>query len=145
MEGGWGGRYRGVFYTQSSCRYLQSTVAAAAFALEPADVAEIESVLVLSTGPGGSVYGLERGMAGPHASIMKYNLSQLNQAAHLEELCHRLGLLIKPPPKPADFKPVSSWLEVCVCAWCSVVHISIVRAVTWDCSDWRGGLVSGVL
>ena len=77
----------------SVCRYLQSTIAAASLTLTPVDVGDIEGVLCASRGPQGPVYGLERQWEGPHASIMKYNLNQVNQGAHLEELCHRYNIV----------------------------------------------------
>ena len=53
------------------------------------DLSAINNVLSKSEGVGGQVYGLERCMTGRHGSIMKYNLNQVNQASHLEELCER--------------------------------------------------------
>ncbi len=53
------------------------------------DFAELDSVLALAKGPRGPVYGLERVKGGSHASIMKYNLNQVNKGMHLEELCYR--------------------------------------------------------
>lgn len=70
-------------------RHLQSTVGALSLKLMPADLAEVDAVLALSGGPRGPVYGLEREKNGPHATIMKYNLNQVNQGPHLEELCYR--------------------------------------------------------
>jgi len=52
-------------------------------------VFEIEAILVKAKGPSGSIYELEREFKGPHGRVMKYNLNQINQGAHLEELCHR--------------------------------------------------------
>jgi hypothetical protein len=76
-------------YSPPSVRHLQSTVAGLAVELTPEDLVELECVLSLSSGPSGGVYDLERVKGGPHASIMKYNLNQVNKGKHLEELCHR--------------------------------------------------------
>ena len=64
-------------------------MAAASLRLTAADLADIESVLAGSVGPKGCVFELERRKEGPHGAIMKYNLNQINRAAHLEELCRR--------------------------------------------------------
>lgn len=72
------------------CRHVCSTVASSVLKLTAQDISEIESVLVKATGPSGSVYQLEREVNSPHGRIMKYNLNQINQGSHLEELCHRL-------------------------------------------------------
>lgn len=53
------------------------------------DLSAINDVVSKSRGVAGQVYGLERCMGGRHANIMKYNLNQINQASHLEELCER--------------------------------------------------------
>jgi len=52
------------------------------------DLGAIEQVLSRS-GVSGGVYELERRRSGSHGRIMKYNLNQVNQAAHLEEICER--------------------------------------------------------
>ncbi len=70
-------------------RHLPSTLSSTQLRLLPEDLAEIESVLSLSSGPRGPVYGLERKVSGVHGRIMKYTLNKLNMAEHLEELCHR--------------------------------------------------------
>ena len=57
--------------------------------LTSSDKASIDSVICRAHGPKGDVYGLERVKNGRHGNIMKYNLNQLNQGAHLEELCQR--------------------------------------------------------
>ena len=74
------------------CRHVRSTIASSALKLTAQDISEIESVLVKATGPSGSIYELEREVSGPHGRIMKYNLNQINQGSHLEELCHRLEI-----------------------------------------------------
>ena len=70
-------------------RHTQSTIAATAINLTEDDIAAIELVLAKARGPSGPVYGFERDREGVHGKIMKYNLNQVNQEAHLEELCHR--------------------------------------------------------
>ncbi len=70
-------------------RHLPSTLSSTQLRLLPEDLADIESVLSLSSGPRGPVYGLEREVSGVHGRIMKYTLNKLNMAEHLEELCHR--------------------------------------------------------
>ena len=57
--------------------------------LSSEDLSAINDVLSKSEGVAGEVYELERCMTGCHGSIMKYNLNQVNQASHLEELCER--------------------------------------------------------
>ena len=57
--------------------------------LTPEDLSAIDDVLSKSEGVAGQVYGLERCITGCHGKIMKYNLNQVNQAQHLEELCER--------------------------------------------------------
>ena len=71
-------------------RHLESTLSAVTLELSGADVTDIEAVLDCCEGPGGPVYGLEREREGPHGAIMHYNLNQINNGPHLEELCHRL-------------------------------------------------------
>ena len=61
--------------------------------LSSKDLSTINDVLSKSEGVAGEVYELERCMTGCHGSIMKYNLNQVNQASHLEELCERRLLL----------------------------------------------------
>jgi len=72
-----------------SYRHIQSTVASATLKLTVQDISEIEAILIKAKGPSGSIYELEREFKGPHGRVMKYNLNQINQGAHLEELCHR--------------------------------------------------------
>ena len=57
--------------------------------LSPDDLSAINEVLSKSEGVAGQVFGLEQCMTGRHGKIMKYNLNQVNQALHLEELCER--------------------------------------------------------
>ena len=57
--------------------------------LNSEDLSAIDSVLSISDGVPGQVYELERCITGRHGSIMKYNLNQVNEALHLEELCER--------------------------------------------------------
>lgn len=64
-------------------------MAACHLRLNSEDFGAINDVLSKSEGVAGQVYGLERCMTGRHGSIMKYNLNQVNQASHLEELCER--------------------------------------------------------
>ncbi len=68
---------------------MPSTLASTQLRLLPEDLADIESVLSLSSGLKGPVYGLEREVSGAHGRIMKYTLNKLNMAEHVEELCHR--------------------------------------------------------
>lgn len=70
-------------------RHLETTISSVGLSLTGADLASIEAVLAMATGPSGPVYGLERDREGAHGEIMKYNLNCLNQAKHLEELCTR--------------------------------------------------------
>ena len=72
-----------------SYRHIRSTVASATLKLTVQDISEIEAILVKAKGPSGSIYELEREFKGPHGRVMKYNLNQINQGAHLEELCNR--------------------------------------------------------
>lgn len=72
-------------------RHLQNVNAAIALQLTEQDLFDTEAVVAKARGPIGPVFGLERDFGGPHGKIMKYNLNQINQGAHLEELCHRLG------------------------------------------------------
>jgi len=57
--------------------------------LTPLDFFAIEQVISRSRGVSGQVFGLEQQKSGSHGRIMKYNLNQVNQAAHLEEVCER--------------------------------------------------------
>ena len=70
-------------------RYHQALLGACHLKLSPEDLSAINDVLSKSEGVTGQVYELERCMTGHHGSIMKYNLNQVNQALHLEELCER--------------------------------------------------------
>ena len=70
-------------------RYHQSLVGACHLKLSSEDLSAINGVLSRSKGVAGQVYELERCITGRHGSIMKYNLNQINQASHLEELCER--------------------------------------------------------
>lgn len=79
----------GIIYGAHDGRHLQSTIASTALELSEEDLEEIAAVLSKAKGPSGSVFGLERDVSGCHGRIMRYNLSQLNEGAHLEELCHR--------------------------------------------------------
>ena len=56
--------------------HLPSNLAIAKLRLTPRDRAEIERVLGERQGPCGDVFTLERDRAGPHGSIMKYNLNR---------------------------------------------------------------------
>ena len=78
-----------ILHLCDACRHIQSIAASTTLKLTVQDVAEIDTILVRAKGPSGSVYELEREFKGPHGRIMKYNLNQINQGAHLEELCHR--------------------------------------------------------
>ena len=71
------------------CRYLKETVASGFLTLNEQDLAEIGCVLAKARFPSGPVYGLERDPIGPHGRIMRYNLNQVNEGQHLEELCRR--------------------------------------------------------
>ncbi len=73
----------------SACSHLKSTVLSAMLKLTDEDLTDIQSVLERAKGPSGEVYGLERESEGVHSRIMRYNLSQVNQGAHLEELTRR--------------------------------------------------------
>lgn len=53
------------------------------------DLSSINEILSKSKGVAGQVYGLEQCMTGRHGSIMRYNLNQVNQSSHLDELCER--------------------------------------------------------
>ena len=68
---------------------MKEATAASHLKLTPAQLARIGEVLEDSAGPAGEVYALERLSTGKHAAIMRYNLNQLHQSSHLEELCHR--------------------------------------------------------
>ena len=70
-------------------RYHQSLVGACHLKLTSEDLSAINVVLLKSNGVPGHVYELEQSITGRHGSIMKYNLNQVNEAAHLEELCER--------------------------------------------------------
>jgi aryl-alcohol dehydrogenase-like predicted oxidoreductase len=56
-------------------RHLPKTLEVFTVALDDADRAQINAVLVQANGPSGQVYGLERDRAGRHGRIMKYNLN----------------------------------------------------------------------
>ena len=81
---------RSRFTLYFSCRHIEATITSARLSLSEADLASIEAVLSLASGPAGPVYGLERDRESSHGEIMKYNLSCINQSNHLEELCTRL-------------------------------------------------------
>ena len=70
-------------------RYHQSLLGACHLKLSPGDLSAINDVLSKSNGVAGQVYELERCITGCHGSIMKYDLNQVNEASHLEELCER--------------------------------------------------------
>lgn len=57
-------------------RHLAETIELPRLDLDADDVAKIGSVVARSSGPAGSVYGLERVPNGAHAAIMKYNLNR---------------------------------------------------------------------
>ena len=59
----------------TSRAHLAANVAAAAIPLTAGDIGEVEAVASRGEGPIGDVYDLERDRAGPHGSIMKYNLN----------------------------------------------------------------------
>ena len=59
----------------TSRAHLAANVAAAAIPLTAGDIGEVEAVASRGEGPIGDVYELERDRAGPHGSIMKYNLN----------------------------------------------------------------------
>ena len=69
--------------------YHRSLVGACHLKLTSEDLSAINDVLMTSGGVTGQVFGLERCITGRHGRIMKYNLNQLNQASHMEELCER--------------------------------------------------------
>jgi len=56
-------------------RHLAANLAIISLRLTPADHSEIRNVLSHQQGPKGDVFTLERDRAGPHGSIMKYNLN----------------------------------------------------------------------
>jgi aryl-alcohol dehydrogenase-like predicted oxidoreductase len=58
-----------------SARHLPETLRLFAFKLDTNDLEAIGRVIQRSRGPTGDIYGLERSKGGPHATIMKYNLS----------------------------------------------------------------------
>jgi hypothetical protein len=58
---------------------LKQTLEFFDFSLDAEDHARIASVQAKSSGPNGSVYGLESNRASKHGSIMKYNLNTLPQ------------------------------------------------------------------
>ena len=58
------------------------------------ELASINIVVCGAHGPHGDVYSLERVKNGRHGNIMKYNLNQLNQGTHLEELCQRYSVCV---------------------------------------------------
>ena len=70
-------------------RHIKEAIAATHLKLTSSQLTRIEKVLKESIGPVGEVYEIERLSTGKHASIMHYNLNQLHQPLHLEELCHR--------------------------------------------------------
>ena len=70
-------------------RHLKEAIAATHLKLTSTQLTQIDQVLEESVGPAGKVYEIERHSTGKHASIMRYNLNQLHQPAHLEELCRR--------------------------------------------------------
>ena len=76
-------------YMDAVCRHLKETVASGFLTLNEQDLAEIGCVLAKARFPSGPVYGLERDPIGPHGRIMRYNLNQVNEGQHLEELCRR--------------------------------------------------------
>ena len=113
-------------------RHLQSTIASAALELTQDDVARIGAILAGSNGPKGEVYGLERDPGGRHGALMKHNLSQVNGAAHLEELCHRCVEIACPPA-------LALWLLFVLLrtnvvevsgAWFTVKEILFIRCTT---------------
>ena len=59
-------------------RYLQENTKVFEFVLTPADYSEIGNVLRQRKGPIGDVFDIERIKDGPHGSIMRYNLNQLD-------------------------------------------------------------------
>ena len=91
LDGGYIVETTSFLYT---CSRIQESIAATYLKLTQEDILAIQAVLDRACGPVGVVYGLERQMSGPHGKIMKYNLNQLNQSAHLEELCRRWEMVI---------------------------------------------------
>ena len=70
-------------------RYHQSLLGACHLKLTSEDLSAINDVLSKSNGVPGHVYELEQCITGRHGRIMKYDLNQVNEASHLEELCER--------------------------------------------------------
>lgn len=77
------------YYLFSSASHLRESIMATHLILTDQDLQDIEAVLKKRCGPRGVVFGLERDQKGLHGSVIKYNLNQLNQPSHLEEICVR--------------------------------------------------------
>ena len=73
----------------SFCSHIKESILSSHLKLTEQDFKDINEVLKKRRGPNGEVYELERKQEGPHGQIMKYNLSQLNEPSHFEELCIR--------------------------------------------------------
>jgi aryl-alcohol dehydrogenase-like predicted oxidoreductase len=67
----------GVIIGATSARHLARHAALAGIVLDDDDMTAIDAVLARRLGPVGDVYGLERDRAGPHGSIMKYQLNSI--------------------------------------------------------------------
>jgi aryl-alcohol dehydrogenase-like predicted oxidoreductase len=66
----------GVIIGARYAEHLNDNISVFRFALDAADRAAIEAVLLRRTGPSGDAYTLERDKEGRHGRIMKYNLNK---------------------------------------------------------------------